>query len=70
MLFEEIEQEVTEKDRVVSLQIEKLREMADSYQTMLDYEQVLINIKAILPQLRGDFNAGVGLASFNEDEPR
>jgi hypothetical protein len=31
MLFEEIEQEVIEKDRFVTLQIEKLKEMADSY---------------------------------------
>ena len=49
MLFEEIEAEVREKDRFVIQQVEKLREMADSYQTMLDYEQVLINVKAILP---------------------
>jgi ribosomal silencing factor RsfS len=37
MLFEEIEQEVHEKERFVTLQIDKLQEMTDSFQTMLDY---------------------------------
>jgi hypothetical protein len=44
MLFEEIEADVNEKDRFVTLQVEKLREMAESYQTMLDYEKVLFNV--------------------------
>lgn len=49
MLFEEIEQEVIEKDRFVTNQIEKLKEMQDSYQTLLDYAQVLLNAKLVLP---------------------
>lgn len=38
MLFEEIEQEVTEKEAFVTQQIDKLQEMTESFQTMIDYE--------------------------------
>ena len=38
MFFEEIEQEVSEKERFVTLQIEKLQEMTESFQTMIDYQ--------------------------------
>jgi len=66
MLFEEIEQEVIEKDRFVTNQIEKLKEMQDSYQTLLDYAQVLLNAKLVLPQIRGgnamrSFHGGINL---------
>lgn len=40
-MFEEIEQEMVQKDNFVSEQIEKLKELNESYMTMLDYEKVL-----------------------------
>jgi hypothetical protein len=49
MLFEEIEQEVAQKDRFVTEQMEKLDQMHQSYITMLDYEKVLINVAKVLP---------------------
>jgi hypothetical protein len=53
MLFEEIEQEVTEKERFVTQQIDKLQEMTESFQTMVDYEQVLRSARTLLPAIRG-----------------
>ncbi len=41
LLFEEIEQDIKDKERFVIEQTEKLREMNDGYMTMLDYEKVL-----------------------------
>ena len=53
LLFEEIEHDVQDKEKFVIDQTEKLREMNESFLTMLDYEQVLINVAKILPQIRG-----------------
>ena len=41
MLFEEIEHDIMEKERFVIEQTETLREMNDSYLTMIDYARVL-----------------------------
>jgi len=49
MLFEEIEQEIIQKDRFVTEQLEKIREMNENFTTMLDYEQVLEKVAFILP---------------------
>lgn len=49
LLFEEIEHDVREKEKFVIEQTEKLREMNDSYLTMLDYEKVLENVAIVLP---------------------
>ena len=51
MLFEEIESEVTEKEAFVTQQIDKLQEMTESFQTMIDYEQVLNSARQILPAI-------------------
>lgn len=52
MLFEEIEQEVMEKDRFITQQLEKLKEMNESYQTMQDYLQVLASVRLVVPSIR------------------
>jgi hypothetical protein len=49
LLFEEIEHDVREKEKFVIEQTEKLREMNDSFLTMLDYEKVLENVAIVLP---------------------
>lgn len=53
LLFEEIEHDVRDKEKFVIEQTEKLREMRESYLTMLDYEKVLENVAVILPQIQG-----------------
>lgn len=53
LLFEEIEHDVADKEKFVLEQTEKLREMNESFYTMQDYEQVLKNVKIILPRIQG-----------------
>jgi hypothetical protein len=53
LLFEEIEHDVRDKEKFVIEQTEKLREMNESFLTMLDYEKVLENVAIVLPQIRG-----------------
>jgi len=48
-LFEEIEHDVRDKEKFVIEQTEKLREMNESFLTMLDYEKVLENVAIVLP---------------------
>lgn len=49
LLFEEIEHDVRDKEKFVIEQTEKLREMNESFLTMLDYEKVLENVAIVLP---------------------
>jgi hypothetical protein len=51
LLFEEIEHDVQDKEKFVIEQSEKLREMNESFLTMLDYEKVLENVAIVLPQI-------------------
>lgn len=51
LLFEEIEHDVQDKEKFVIEQTEKLREMNESFLTMLDYEKVLENVAIVLPQI-------------------
>ncbi|CDW80575.1 v-type atpase 116kda subunit family protein [Stylonychia lemnae] len=53
LLFEEIEHDVRDKEKFVIEQTEKLREMNESFLTMLDYEKVLENVSIVLPQIQG-----------------
>lgn len=53
MLFEEIEQEVISKDRFVTDQMEKLKEMNENFITMLDYQKVLQKVAIVLPMISG-----------------
>lgn len=53
LLFEEIEHDVRDKEKFVIEQTEKLREMSESFLTMLDYEKVLENVAIVLPQIQG-----------------
>jgi hypothetical protein len=72
LLFEEIEHDVLDKEKFVIEQTEKLREMNESFYTMLDYEKVLENVKEILPRLNGGqlnkINAPGGAINNNNDE--
>jgi predicted transcriptional regulator len=52
-LFEEIEHDVRDKEKFVIEQTEKLREMTESFLTMLDYEKVLENVAIVLPKIQG-----------------
>ena len=52
-MFEEIEHDVRDKEKFVIEQTEKLREMTESFLTMLDYEKVLENVAIVLPQIQG-----------------
>ena len=45
LLFEEIEHDVHDKEKFVIEQTEKLREMDESYNTMQDYEKVLMAVQ-------------------------
>lgn len=56
-------------------QTEKLREMNESYLTMLDYEKVLENVGKVLPRLgggganiRGSVHGGAHIADDEEDK--
>ena len=51
LLFEEIEHDVKDKEKFVVEQTEKLKQMHQSYLTMLDYEKVLENVAKIMPKL-------------------
>ena len=53
LLFEEIEHDVQDKEKFVIEQTEKLREMNESFLTMLDYEKVLLNVAEVLPKIQG-----------------
>lgn len=66
MLFEEIEQEVLQKERFVTDQMEKLREMQENFVTMLDYQKVLEKVAIVLPQIgagqaRQSFHGGINV---------
>lgn len=51
-MFEEIENDIIEKEKFVIEQTERLKEMHESFMTMLDYEKVLETVKKILPKLQ------------------
>jgi hypothetical protein len=71
LLFEEIEHDVADKEKFVLEQTEKLREMNESFYTMLDYEKVLQNVKVILPRIQGGgfnkMNAVGGAVEIDEE---
>ena len=57
MLFEEIEHDIMEKERFVIEQTETLKEMNDSYTTMIDYSRVLKAVLELIPRIQaGDNN--------------
>lgn len=82
LLFEEIEQDVVEKERFVVEQTEKLKEMNDSYLTMIDYKNVLKKVGEIIPRIHGGgdnvrasmhggLSVGAGYkTSLNDDDER
>ena len=68
LLFEEIEHDVIDKEKFVVEQTDKLREMNESYLTMLDYEKVLENVGKVLPRIHsGNMRASL-LGSHVTDE--
>jgi len=61
LLFEEIEHDIIDKEKFVIEQTGKIREMNESYLTMLDYEKVLENVQILLPSIReGSIGGGRG----------
>jgi len=44
LLFEEIEQDIKEKEKFVMDQIIKIKEMQETYLTMIDFMKVLENV--------------------------
>ena len=68
-MFEEIEHDIKDKEKFVIEQTDKLREMNESYLTMLDYEKVLENVGKLLPRLRaGNVRGSVHGGAHIEDE--
>jgi len=61
LLFEEIEHDVIDKERFVIEQIEKIKEMNDSYQTMKDYEVVLRSVQFIMKQMNTGQNVSASM---------
>lgn len=57
MLFEEIEHDIMEKERFVIEQTETLREMNDSYLTMIDYARVLRAVQIQIPRIHAGDDA-------------
>lgn len=53
LLFEEIENDVIDKEKFVVEQTERLRQMNEQYLTMLDYEQVLRAVEEHIHKMRG-----------------
>jgi hypothetical protein len=53
LLFEEIEHDVQDKEKFVVEQIERLKEMNDNYETLLDYEKVLTSVSENMRKMRG-----------------
>lgn len=69
LLFEEIEHDVMEKEKFVVEQTEKLREMNESFFTMLDYEKVLEVVREILPKIQaGQVGRGERPRGQSQDE--
>lgn len=56
LLFEEIESDVVQKERFVVDQTERLKEMNDSYLTMIDYKNVLQKVGEIIPRIHAGGN--------------
>jgi hypothetical protein len=52
LLFEEIEHDIMDKERFVLEQTEKLKEMNDSYLTMIDYAKVLKCVSVIITRIQ------------------
>lgn len=83
-MFEEIEQDIIDKERFVLEQTDKLKEMNDSYLTMLDYAKVLERVAIIIPRIhaggdnvRASMHGGLAVndnskfrTSLNDEEDR
>lgn len=71
MLFEEIEHDIMEKERFVIEQTETLKEMNDSYITMIDYARVLRAVLELIPRIQAgdDIKASMhgGIINNSED---
>ena len=72
LLFEEIEQDVIDKEKFVLVQTDKIREMHENYLTMLDYSQVLKSVGQIIPSIAGGRNlrASVGGGAHIDEEEK
>jgi hypothetical protein len=70
LLFEEIEHDIMDKERFVLEQTEKLKEMNDSYLTMIDYAKVLKCVSVIIPRIQAgqDVQASMHGGLINSSE--
>lgn len=70
LLFEEIENDVNDKEKFVIEQIERLREMNDNYQTMIEYEQVLLSVQTYMSSLGagGGIHTAINRKSVDEEQ--
>lgn len=74
LLFEEIEHDIIDKEKFVVEQTEKLKQMHESYITMLDYEKVLENVSRVMPRIQGgnfkaSMHGGAHIADEEEKTP-
>lgn len=67
LLFEEIENDVLQKEKFVVEQCEKIKQMRDSYSTLLDYEKVLMKVQTLIPQIGGG-NVRASMGGTVQDE--
>lgn len=51
LLFEEIEQDVLEKERFIVSQIEQMKVIYQNYQNLLDQQKILESVQVIIPML-------------------
>ena len=63
MLFEEVEKKVSERERFVTEQSERLKEIEESFNTLVDYQQVLVRAQKLqitgnVPNLGADQEGG------------
>lgn len=72
LLFEEIESDIIQKERFVVDQMERLKEMSDSYLMMIDYKNVLLKVGEIIPRIhaggqdvRASMHGGVTMGAAN-----
>jgi hypothetical protein len=73
LLFEEIEQDVIDKEKFVMVQTDKIKEMHENYLTMLDYQQVLRSVATIIPSIGGggrNVRASVGGGAHIDEEAK
>lgn len=70
LLFEEIENDVMQKEKFVSEQMDKMRRMKDSHSMLVDFQEVLIQVLDIYKAIGGGVNIRSSEGGTLNDEER